>query len=245
MIVFFVKPMRRPISEVGNPSSNRRFNISTRSSVQVISIDFPRMQWTPQSTPTKYGSRLVACWQGISISGSRNISVAPIAHHFREIGRNPLTRCEPRAPQPVKVFAEVTLVIGLMKGDRENLERAVVIGFVAGLQRIHEDQGAAGPQHPPDLGHSRAADVRRQLVKQIDAGDDVKFRIGEGHRLGHAFGKPNARPRRELAAGDGEIMRRQIETGNMEAWVIRLYLAEKSPGSAGEVEQPRSARPDG
>ncbi len=38
-------------------------------------------------------------------------------------------------------------------------------------------------------------------------------------------------------------MRRQIETGNMEAWVIRLYLAKKSPGSAGDVEQPRPHRP--
>src|SRR5271165_345261 len=34
-------------------------------------------------------------------------------------------------------------------------------------------------------------------------------------------------------------MRRQVETRDIEAWMIRLYLAEKSPGSAGDIEQPR------
>src|SRR5438477_285952 len=202
------------------------------------------MQWTPQSTPTKYGTRLVACWQEISISGSRNISVTAIAHHFRKICRNPLTRSEPRAPQQIEVRAKVTFVIGLVKGDGKELERAVVIGFVPGLQRIDEDQRAAGPQHPPDLGYGRAADARRQFVKQINAGDDVEFGVGKGHRLGHALDKPGTRPRRELAPGNGQVIWRQIETGDMEARVIRLYLPEKSPGSAGDVEQP-CASPDG
>src|SRR6202011_5492629 len=111
------------------------------------------------------------------------------------------------------------------------------MGFVAGLERIHKDQGAARPQHPPDLGQSRAADARRPLVKQVDAGDDVTSRAGKRHRFGHALDKPSARPRGELAAVGGEVMRRQVETGNMEAWVIRLYLAEKSPGSTGDGEQ--------
>src|SRR5580704_19251600 len=104
---------------------------------------FPPYTVDPPVHPTKYGTTLVARWQAISISGSRDISVATIAHHFREIGRKALTGREPRAPQPVEVFAEITLVIGLVKGDMEKLERAVVIGFVAGLERIHKDQGAA------------------------------------------------------------------------------------------------------
>ena len=120
-------------------------------------------------------------------------------------------------------------------------QRAQRLGV--GGEVVDEYDLTARPQHPPDLGHSRAADARRQLVKQIDAGDDIEFRVGKGHRLGHLLDKPSARPRRELSAGDGEVMRRQVETGNMEPWVIRLYLAEKSPGSAGDVEQPRRAPP--
>src|SRR5437868_13950633 len=107
------------------------------------------MQWTPQSTPTKYGTRLVACWQEISISGSRNISVTAIAHHFRKICRNPLTRSEPTAPQQIEVRAKVTYVIALVKGDAKEHERAVGMGFVPGMQRIHEDQRGAAPRHPP------------------------------------------------------------------------------------------------
>src|SRR5438067_356831 len=157
--------MRRPISEVGNPSSNRRFNISTRSGVQVISIDFPRMLWTPQSTPTKYGTTVVTPWQAVSISWSRGISIAAIAQDFREICRNALTASETGAPQPVEILTQIAFVIRLVKGDRKKLQRRVVIRFVAGLQRIHEDQSAAGSQYTPDIGHRRAADLGRQFAK--------------------------------------------------------------------------------
>src|SRR5215471_16449534 len=124
---------------------------------------FPPYTVDPPVHPTTYGTMVVAPWQEVSISWSRAISIAAIAQHFGEICRNALERGEPRAPQPIEIFTQIALVVRLVKGKWEELQRCVVIGFVAGLQRVHEDQSAARPQHTADLGHGGAPNRVRQL----------------------------------------------------------------------------------
>src|SRR5260221_14517715 len=87
-----------------------------------------------------------------------------VRNHLRKVSERALLRGEARPGQPVEVLNEVTRVVWLMNGERKIVEKRVVIGLVAGLQRVDENQGSARLQHPPDLGDDRAAHPRRQLI---------------------------------------------------------------------------------
>src|SRR5438552_3068346 len=110
--------------------------------------------------------------------GANFVGIAAKAEHFREISWKMPVRREAGAPQPREILAQIARVVGFVKGDRENVEHRIVIGLVAALQRIDENQRSAGPQHPPDLRDRGAADAWWELVEQIDADDDIEFRVG-------------------------------------------------------------------
>src|SRR5690349_1021086 len=63
-----------------------------------------------------------------------------------------------------KVLSEIADVIGLVIVLRKELQHAVVIRLVPGLQRVEDHEAPAGLEHPRDLGKDRAAHGRRQLV---------------------------------------------------------------------------------
>src|SRR5439155_25480345 len=86
--------------------------------------------------------------------------IAPVAQHLREIRGKPFSRAKARTPQSVEILFEVTRVIGFVKGNREVFKHRIVIGLVAGLQRIDEDQHATRPEHATDLLDNSATHPR-------------------------------------------------------------------------------------
>src|SRR6516164_6320960 len=116
----FLEQLRQPLDALGRPGDDIH--------------DFPRILWTPRSTPTTSGTTLVTGCQPISISCCTPPSgCAPVAQHLREIRRHALVRSKARAPQAVEILAQVAGVVGFVKSDREVVEHRVVIGLVAGL----------------------------------------------------------------------------------------------------------------
>ena len=71
---------------------------------------------------------------------------------------------------------------------------------------------------------------------------DVELPVGKRHRLRGSRDQPRPRPRLQLAPGNAEVMRGQVEPGDVKARVIRFDLAQKAAGAATDVEQraPRS-----
>src|SRR5205823_10752888 len=120
-------------------------------------------------------------------------------------------------PQGVEVLAKITRVIRFVKSDRKQVKNGVVIGFIAGLQRIDQNQRPAGPEHATDLRCDRPPNGGRQLVEQIYAGDDIELRVRKLHRLGRALDQSDPRPRLERAPGDVEVVWRKVEAGDKKA----------------------------
>src|SRR6266478_2276831 len=103
----------------------------------------------------------------LHLVAGRGKTTTQVSYHLREVSERASLGGEARTEQPVKVFSEVTRVVWLMKRNRKIVEQGVVIGFVAGLQRIDRNQRAARLQHPADLAGDGEPDAARQLVQQI------------------------------------------------------------------------------
>src|SRR5271166_6767332 len=82
----------------------------------------------------------------------------------------------PRVPETAdsrdfaEVLFEVARVIRLVKILREDLEEAVIVRFVAALERIDEHEAPAGLQDPGELAKGGAAHLRRQFMEHENAG---------------------------------------------------------------------------
>lgn len=66
----------------------------------------------------------------------------------------------------------------------EQVQQAVEIRLIARLQAVDQDEGAAGLERAGDFGGYRAADFRREFVKEIDRCHEVKRAVGEREPLG-------------------------------------------------------------
>src|SRR5690242_3857101 len=94
------------------------------------------------------------------------MTATSIRYHLRKVSDRASFRSKARPNEPVEILAEVTRIVWLMEAQGEIVEEGVVIRLVAGLQRIDQDQGAAGLQHAADLLDNGAAGARRQLVEK-------------------------------------------------------------------------------
>src|SRR6266851_6736545 len=145
------------------------------------------------------------------------------------------------AEQGGEIGPHIACVIGLVKFARKAVEQPVIGRRVAVLQRIEKDEQPARLEEADDLAGDGAAPTRRQLVEEIDRGDDVEAGVGAGDSFCRGFAEFAARPRGEQARGLGKIERAEIERRHREPGVVALDLAQDAPGAAADIEQFRVA----
>src|SRR5262249_8517339 len=82
-----------------------------------------------------------------------------------------------------KIFREIARVIRLVEALREKLEHPVIVGLIAILQRVEQNEAAAGLEHARELSERLCSHLRRQLVEQINARHRVLARVRDRQRL--------------------------------------------------------------